>query len=75
MQAFDRRDRQDSVVRQAGHFTHRNQNRAAAAAQKVGENSLGIRWAWRSFQAMMRRSASFKHLNIGRAARGCLRAG
>ena len=41
------------MVRQAGQLTHRNQYRAAMAAPIVGENSIGIRLAWRSFQAVM----------------------
>ena len=40
------------------------------AAPIVGENSIGIRLAWRSFQAAIRRSASFKHLGVGRAPLG-----
>ena len=38
------------VVRQAGQRTHGNQYRGAIAAPIVGENSRGIRLAWRSFQ-------------------------
>ncbi len=38
--------------------THRNQWRVAIVAPIVGENSNGIRRAWRSFQASNRRSAS-----------------
>ncbi len=34
------------------------QYRAAIAAPMIGENSIGIRLAWRSFQAPIRRSAS-----------------
>jgi hypothetical protein len=46
------------VVRHAGQRTQRYQNRAAMAAPIVGENSMGIRLAWRSFQAPISRSAS-----------------
>jgi hypothetical protein len=46
------------VVRQAGQRTHRNQYRAVIAAPMVGANSMGIRLAWRSFQAAIRPSAS-----------------
>jgi hypothetical protein len=46
------------VVRQAGQRTHRYQYRAAMAAPIVGENSIGIRLAWRSFQAAMMAAAS-----------------
>jgi len=37
------------MVRQAGQRTHKNQKPAAMAAPIVGENSIGIRLAWRSF--------------------------
>ncbi len=46
------------IVRQAGQRTQRYQQRAAIAAPIVGENSIGIRLAWRSFQAAISRSAS-----------------
>jgi hypothetical protein len=46
------------AVRQAGQRTHRNQYRAAIHAPIVGKNKIGIRRAWRSFQAAIRRSAS-----------------
>jgi len=39
------------IVRQAGQRTHSHQYRARTAAPIVGENSMGIRLAWRSFQA------------------------
>ena len=42
------------------------------AAPIVGENSIGMRLAWRSFQASIKRSATLKHLIVGRAARGGL---
>ena len=45
------------MVRQAGQRTHKYQYRAVMAAPIVGENSIGIRLAWRSFQASIRRSA------------------
>jgi hypothetical protein len=41
-----------------GQRTHRNQYPAVMAAPIVGENSIGMRLAWRSFQAVIRRSAS-----------------
>jgi hypothetical protein len=42
------------------------------AAPMVGENSIGIRFARRSFQAAIRRSI-LKHLSVGRTpARGFL---
>ena len=37
------------------------------AAPIVGENSIGIRLARRSFQAAISRSGILKHLSIGRA--------
>jgi len=46
------------IVRQAGQRIHRNQYRAAMAAPIVGENSNGVRLAWRSFQAAMSSSTS-----------------
>jgi len=46
------------MVWHAGQRTHRNQYRAVIAAPIVGANSIGIRLAWRSFQAAIRRSAS-----------------
>jgi hypothetical protein len=46
------------IVRQAGQRTHRNQCRALSAHPIVGENSIGIRLACRSFHAAIRRSAS-----------------
>jgi hypothetical protein len=33
----------------------------------VGENSIGIRLAWRSFQAVINHSAILKHLGVSRA--------
>jgi hypothetical protein len=63
------------VVRQAGHCTHRNQYRAAVAAPIVGENSKGIRWAWRSFQAQIRPLSVRKHLGIGCATGCCFSVG
>jgi hypothetical protein len=44
------------VVRQAGQRTRRNQQPAVIAAPIVGENSIGMCLAWRSFQAAIRRS-------------------
>jgi hypothetical protein len=35
----------------AGQRTHRYQYRAAIAAPIVGENSIGMRFSWRSFRA------------------------
>ena len=46
------------TVRHAGQRTQRNQYRAAIATPIVGENSIGICFSWRSFQALIRRSAS-----------------
>ena len=43
------------VQRQAGQRAHRNQCREAMAAAIVGENSMGILAAWRSFQALISR--------------------
>jgi hypothetical protein len=45
------------VERHAGQRTHRNQWRAAMAAPIVGENSIGIRAAWRS----SRRQSGARH--------------
>jgi hypothetical protein len=39
------------MVRQAGQRTHRNQYPAVTAAPIVGEKIIGMRLAWRSFQA------------------------
>jgi hypothetical protein len=55
------------VVRQAGQRTHKYQCRAVMAAPIVGENSIGIRAAWRSFHAAFRwqcfeRTLSIAHL-------------
>jgi hypothetical protein len=56
--AFGRHERHDSAgmrlitaafIWQAGHRTHRNQYRAVMAAPIVGENSISMRLAWRSF--------------------------
>ena len=41
------------IVLQAGHLTHTNQQPALMAAPIVGENSIGIRLACRSFQAVI----------------------
>ena len=46
------------VVRHAGQHTHRNQCRALSAQPIVGENSIGMRLACRSFHAETRRPAS-----------------
>jgi hypothetical protein len=46
------------VVRQAGQRTHKNQRRALSAQPIVGENSIGMRLACRTFQAATRRLAS-----------------
>ena len=56
--SIQRRSSTALIVRQAGQRTYRNQRRAAMAAPIVGENSIGIRRAWCSFHAVMRRSAS-----------------
>jgi hypothetical protein len=53
------------VMRQAGQRTHKNQWRAVTAAPIVGENSIGMRFARRSFQSAISRSASY--LRIQRA--------
>jgi hypothetical protein len=45
-------------VRQAGQHTHRNQWRASSAQKIVGENSIGMRLACRSFHAATSRPAS-----------------
>jgi hypothetical protein len=58
------------IVQQAGQRTHKYQYRAATAAPIVGEKSIGIRLVWRSFQAVISRSASSKYLGIRRAACG-----
>jgi hypothetical protein len=47
-----------SLVEQHCRKTHKNQCRAAIAAPIVGENGIGMRFAWRSFQSATRRSAS-----------------
>ena len=46
------------VVRQAGQHTQRNRCRALSAQPIVGENSIGMRWACRSFHADTGRPAS-----------------
>ena len=51
------------IVRQAGHRT----KPAAMAAPIVGENSIGICLAWRSFQAAIRPLGILKHVGIGRS--------
>jgi hypothetical protein len=56
--SVERAQSMSRVVRQAGQWTHRKWCRAASAAPIVGANSKGIRRAWRSFQAAIRRSAS-----------------
>jgi len=48
------------VVWQAGQRTHRNQCRALSAQPIVGENSIGMRLACRSFHAATRRLASLR---------------
>jgi hypothetical protein len=42
------------------------------AAPIVGENSIGIRLAWRSFHTVIRWSASFEDLPISRTPGGSL---
>ena len=59
------------MVRQAGQRTQRNQWPAVIAAPIVGENSIGMRLACRSFQAAIRRSASSRTWGISRAATSC----
>ena len=46
------------LMRQAEERTHRNQCRALSAQPIVGANSIGMRWACRSFYAATRRPAS-----------------
>jgi hypothetical protein len=60
-------NRADWVVWQAGQRTHRNQCLALRAQPIVGENSIGIRLACRSFHAATRRLASSRGLRLGRA--------
>jgi hypothetical protein len=61
-----------SMVRQAGHWTHRKWCRFASTAPIVGANRKGLRRAWRSFQASIKRVASFNNLRVGRVPGGIL---
>jgi hypothetical protein len=51
-------DRPPALCGMRDSITYRNQCRALSAQPIVGENSMGMRLAWRSFHAAIRRPAS-----------------